>query len=197
MWGGVFPKAVKGCTKWWGGLARLIRSSRQKNVASPAGCYPGATGDGGIASSSFLSTCGKPLPILLYAQADNKLRDMAAKFSKIDILELFAAIATVYQLRDALWGRNASGREEFPPMSIRQTFRPGAELSYPNELKQELATIDEHFTSRNLSWMLQHADWAKLSQCFTSSDGRRNHQVPRTKRVRCPSPARAHARQLT
>ena len=85
---------------------RLIMSSAQKNASSLVRIYSGATGAGGLTSLSLPSTRGKPLPILLYAQAGDELHDMAPKSNAIYIFEFFAAIATVFQLRDELWGRN-------------------------------------------------------------------------------------------
>ena len=56
-----------------------------------------------LARIRFFSRDEERQPILLAAQADQKLRDMAASSNKIYIYELLAAVATVRQLRDRVW----------------------------------------------------------------------------------------------
>ena len=73
-------------------------------------CIRALRGGGGLTSLIFLWAREKPkltILILLYAEADDKPRDTAAKPSKIYIIELSAAKATVFQLRGEQWGCNA------------------------------------------------------------------------------------------
>ena len=61
---------------------------------------PDAAGGGKLAILRFFSTNENPLPILLDAHADDKLRGMATKSNKIYISGLLAVVATVSQPRD-------------------------------------------------------------------------------------------------
>ena len=101
---GAHPKLVGVCPTWWVVAppviaSRLTMSSKRGNAPSPVTVVSDATGEGGPASLSFLSTSNKSRPIVFGAQADDKLRDVAARSNKIYIFGLFAAKATVFQLR--------------------------------------------------------------------------------------------------
>ena len=53
----------------------------------------------------FWLSLGAQRPLFLYNETQEKLFSLATNTSKIPILELFAAVATIYRLRDGLWGR--------------------------------------------------------------------------------------------
>ena len=73
---------------------RLIMSPAQKYASSMVRIFSGAKEEGGLARLSSFSAREKPLPSLPYAQADKKLRVMAATSDEICIFDLFAVIAT-------------------------------------------------------------------------------------------------------
>ena len=90
--GGASPKAVKDCLKWRelilpAIVPRLITSPAQTNYSAPIRIRPGATGEGGFASVGFFSLNERPCPLLLFAQAEKKLRDTAARSNRIYVLK--------------------------------------------------------------------------------------------------------------
>ena len=76
-----------------------------RKPADPVRGYSDAAGAGELDSVSFFSNEEGRRPMLLIAQADEKLRMLAATSNRICLFELFAASTTVFQLRDRLWGR--------------------------------------------------------------------------------------------
>ena len=101
---------MRHCLKWRRDILRnvdprLVMSSKNGNRPNPVRIYSDATGFGWLASLACVSIPVRPVPILLRAQANRKLRNMAVASKKIYIFEIFAEIAAVCQLRDALWER--------------------------------------------------------------------------------------------
>ena len=98
--------------KWWGKtypakVPRLIMSSRENDAPNPVRIYPDATGEGSLASLRFLSVAARPRRSPLRTQAKWKLRGVAEISNRMYICELFAAVATIFQLRVKQWGRKA------------------------------------------------------------------------------------------
>ena len=107
---GAVSRHVEGCPKRsLSGLPaippRLISSLRREEPADPVRIYPDAAGAGELDGASFFSDEGGRQPILLIAQADEKLHMLAATPNKIYIFKHFAASATVSLPRGRLWGR--------------------------------------------------------------------------------------------
>ena len=98
--GGVSPQGLKNCLKWRDLVSlsidpRLITGSTPQDVHAPIRIYSGTRGEGRLASLSSPPEDGRPLPVLLSAQSDLELRNMAAKSIRIYIFELFAPVASV------------------------------------------------------------------------------------------------------
>ena len=60
-------------------------------------------GGEGFASLAFFSFPERPAPILVFGEAQRKIRSLAANAIEICNFELFAAVATIYRLRDDPW----------------------------------------------------------------------------------------------
>ena len=107
--GGVLLQRVKDCRRRRElALAtvapRLITSLRNASPAGPVRIYSDATGAGRLASIGSFSREEGRRPVLQVVKGGQKLLASAATTKKIYIYELFAAIATVFRLRDRLWG---------------------------------------------------------------------------------------------
>ena len=89
--GGVaISRTMERCLKWRGDIPptedpRLIMSSKQGNPQNPVAIFSDATGGGGLATLRFLPMPERPVALLLRAQANRKLRNMAVASKKIYI----------------------------------------------------------------------------------------------------------------
>ena len=84
---------------------RLISSSRNKEPDDPVRIYSDATGSGKLAITTFFSNEKRaPFPYACWREVGEKLGKLATTPSKISIFDLFASIATAFQLRDRFCG---------------------------------------------------------------------------------------------
>ena len=82
-------------------------SYREIEDSEPFRIYSDATGEGSLASVSFFPQSSSALPVLLKGSAGDELNALAASTNSIYIFELFAMVASVFQLREQLTGRRA------------------------------------------------------------------------------------------
>ena len=79
---------------------RLILSRESQGVSEPFRIYSDGAGGGKLASVTFSPRSNRVLPILLKGAADGGLNALAATTNPIYIFELFAMLASVFQLRN-------------------------------------------------------------------------------------------------
>ena len=110
--GGALFANIKGCLRWWARALpaitpRLITSYRGPEESEPFRIYSDATGEGTLASFSFPPQNNLALPALLKGSSEDELNALAASTNPIYIYELFAIIASTFQLREQLAGKRA------------------------------------------------------------------------------------------
>ena len=108
--GGTLTVSFKRCLQWWvrvlpAIMPRLIMSFREPEDEEPFRIYSDATGEGNLASICFPPQANQALPFLLKGSSSGELDDLAASTNAIFIFELFAMVASVFQLRDHLTGK--------------------------------------------------------------------------------------------
>ena len=110
--GGTLSRSFKQCLRRWvrvlpAIMPRLIVSFREPEDAEPFRIYSDATGEGALASICFPPQSDPALPTLLKGSSSGELDTMAASTNAISIFELFATVASVFQLREQLTGKRA------------------------------------------------------------------------------------------
>ena len=93
--GGNLPRDLPAITP------RRILSHDREGRSEPVRIYSDAAGGGNLASIAFLPQDSQELPVLLQGTADGELNAIAAPADPIYISELFATVATTFQLRAA------------------------------------------------------------------------------------------------
>ena len=83
--------------------------SGQSGASDPVRAYPDAAGrgGGGLASLTFLSFPERTFPAPSSGQIQVRPRKLALSANRINTFRLCAAIATISELRNELWGRRA------------------------------------------------------------------------------------------
>ena len=79
-------------------------------AARCAGFRPGLlgrNGDGALVSSTFLSIPERPAQLLITGRAAERLRNLVLLTNKIYIVELYAAVDAIFELRGELWKRSS------------------------------------------------------------------------------------------
>ena len=87
------------------GHGGLIMDSGRLDAPAPVRVYSQATEEGGLAGLASLSVPGCAAPILSGGRAEEKLHGPSPYAEKIYVFGMYAAEATIAQLRDGLRGR--------------------------------------------------------------------------------------------
>ena len=87
--------------------SRLIASYDGQDLAEPVRIDSDSTGGGKMASITFLYRSTLNLPVALKSSADEELNTLAASTNPINICELFATAAPLFQTRGHLAGKRA------------------------------------------------------------------------------------------
>ena len=110
--GGIPSPDFKGLLRWWvlvlpAITPRLISSYQEPEDAEPLRIFSDAAGEGKLASSFFFSGSNLALPVLLRGSSRGELNALAATTNPTYNYELFATVASVFQLRERLTGRRS------------------------------------------------------------------------------------------
>ena len=108
--GGPITGSFRRCLQWWvkvlpAIMPRLIMGFREPEEEEPFRIYSDATGEGNLASICFPPSADPALPFLLKGSSSGELNALAASTNAIFIFELFAMVASVFQLRAHLTGK--------------------------------------------------------------------------------------------
>ena len=111
--GGTLSRSLRQCLRWWVRVLptitpRLIVSYVERGDSEPFRIYSDATGEGALASICFPPQAASALPVLLKGSPSGELDALAASTNAIFIFELFAMVASVFQLREQLTGKSHS-----------------------------------------------------------------------------------------
>ena len=88
-------------------MPRLVLSYQEPEASEPFRFYSDATGDGKLASATFAPRSKSVLPGLLKGASEEEPNTLAASTNPMYIYELFAMVASVFQLREQLIGKRA------------------------------------------------------------------------------------------
>ena len=108
--GGIPTRAFLNCLRWWGQILpniapRMVKTPPEGEEARPVRIYSDATGEGDMAGLVISPGDSEGTPMIFTSKAYRALTGLAAWANKIYVFELFAAVATVFAIRQQLAGR--------------------------------------------------------------------------------------------